>query len=172
MQADESGGVTVFYSKLGEDFLHVTLHRMEADAEDHPNLRIAFPLSQPFENLALPGRQRFLGSRTVAFLDNDQKAAALRVLGKLKPQYRAASDQFDEWLVTTLSDPVMPRSTQEQALANWEAAPYARFCHPREEHLLPLHLCFGAASQSGELAEVLFNEGLMGHKVAGFGWSE
>lgn len=87
------------------------------------------------------------------------------------PQYRAASDQFDEWLVTTLSNEELPRADQQQALEQWEAAPYARFCHPREEHLLPLHVCFGAAREGGA-AKVLFDEALMRHKVAGFGWVE
>ncbi|MES2626330.1 MAG: class III extradiol ring-cleavage dioxygenase [Pseudomonadota bacterium] len=88
-----------------------------------------------------------------------------------QPQYRAASDQFDKWLVTTLSDAGVPRDEQQHALENWDAAPYARFAHPREEHLLPLHVCFGAAKESSEHASVLFNEPLMGHRVAGFGWS-
>ena len=88
-----------------------------------------------------------------------------------QPQYRAASDQFDEWLVTTLSDPHLSRVNQQEALEHWDVAPSARFCHPREEHLLPLHVCFGAAKGGAEHAEVLFNETLMGHKVAGFGWN-
>jgi 4,5-DOPA dioxygenase extradiol len=87
-----------------------------------------------------------------------------------QPQYKAASDQFDEWLVTTLSDANLSRAEQQKALEHWDAAPHARFCHPREEHLLPLHVCFGAAKE-GEPAEVIFNEALMGHKVAGFGWN-
>jgi aromatic ring-opening dioxygenase catalytic subunit (LigB family) len=89
-----------------------------------------------------------------------------------QPQYRTASDQFDAWLVTTLSDPGSPRLAQQMALEHWDAAPYARFCHPREEHLLPLHVCFGAAKESAVHAELLFHESLMGHKVAGFGWTQ
>ncbi|HXK55507.1 MAG TPA: dioxygenase, partial [Gammaproteobacteria bacterium] len=30
-------------------------------------------------------------------------------------------------------------------LVHWAEAPGARFCHPREEHLLPLHVCYGVA---------------------------
>lgn len=88
-----------------------------------------------------------------------------------QPQYRTASDQFDEWLVTTLSAENLSRTEQQQALERWDAAPYARFCHPREEHLLPLHVCFGAARESGT-AEVIFNEPVAGHRVAGFGWQQ
>jgi 4,5-DOPA dioxygenase extradiol len=80
---------------------------------------------------------------------------------------RAASDRFDHWLRDTVSDPSLNESQRSEALAHWDAAPYARFCHPREEHLLPLHVCYGAANAPGKL---LFNEPLMGHKVSGFGW--
>jgi aromatic ring-opening dioxygenase catalytic subunit (LigB family) len=58
----------------------------------------------------------------------------------------------------------------QQQLEQWQSAPHARFCHPREEHLLPLHVCFGAAMVAGLPAQTIFNEPLMGHKVAGFRW--
>lgn len=55
-----------------------------------------------------------------------------------------ASKFFDEWLVETLSaDP----SSRESGLADWARAPMARASHPREEHLLPLHVCAGAAGE-------------------------
>jgi aromatic ring-opening dioxygenase catalytic subunit (LigB family) len=34
---------------------------------------------------------------------------------------------------------------REKKLAAWEAAPAARVCHPREEHLMPLMVVAGAA---------------------------
>jgi aromatic ring-opening dioxygenase catalytic subunit (LigB family) len=40
-------------------------------------------------------------------------------------------------------------------LLNWGEAPGARYCHPREEHLLPLHVCYGVAqSPSAERHEL------------------
>lgn len=87
-----------------------------------------------------------------------------------RPELRAASDQFDTWLVDTLSNPCIAAAERTRALEHWDEAPYARFCHPREEHLLPLHVCYGAANGAGTPAQVLFNEALMGHKVSGFGW--
>ena len=80
---------------------------------------------------------------------------------------RAASDRFDEWLRDVVSDPALTETQRAEALAHWQQAPYARFSHPREEHLLPLHVCYGAAAAPGQL---LFNEPLMGHKVSGFAW--
>ena len=55
---------------------------------------------------------------------------------------KAPSQAFDAWLQATMaSDP----TAREAAVARWEAAPAARLCHPREEHLLPLMVALGAA---------------------------
>ena len=35
-----------------------------------------------------------------------------------------------------------------QRLEEWALAPFARYCHPREEHLLPLHVCYGIAQSA------------------------
>lgn len=87
-----------------------------------------------------------------------------------QPQLRAASDQFHEWLLRTMADTQITQEQRESALAQWDKAPYARFCHPREEHLLPLHVCAGIGADTP--ATVLFDEELMNHKVVGFGWFE
>jgi len=53
------------------------------------------------------------------------------------------SEKFDAWLTDTLT--VMPHDRREQSLIMWDKAPAARSAHPREEHLLPLHVVVGAA---------------------------
>ncbi len=52
------------------------------------------------------------------------------------------SKAFDDWMVEAVSFEADRRDT---ALAEWEKAPKARACHPREEHLLPLMVVAGAA---------------------------
>jgi aromatic ring-opening dioxygenase catalytic subunit (LigB family) len=37
-------------------------------------------------------------------------------------------------------------SSRYELLADWDKLPHARYCHPREEHLLPLHVCAAAAT--------------------------
>ena len=54
----------------------------------------------------------------------------------------APSRAFDDWLVEAVGS---DRETRRQRLIDWAAAPGARACHPREEHLLPLHVMAGAA---------------------------
>lgn len=53
------------------------------------------------------------------------------------------SDVFDAWLNETVVrvDP----SERRRRLIEWRAAPNARLCHPREEHLMPLLVAVGAA---------------------------
>src|SRR5690606_17190307 len=64
---------------------------------------------------------------------------------------RALNLAFEDWLQTTCRD--VSAEDGWRRLLQWEAAPSARFCHPREEHLLPLHVCYGAAD--GPCREVM-----------------
>jgi len=50
---------------------------------------------------------------------------------------------FEQWLQQTCSDEGITEAERYQRLKDWESAPHARYCHPREEHLLPLHVCYG-----------------------------
>ncbi len=52
------------------------------------------------------------------------------------------SMQFDEWLRAAVTAGAAER---DERLARWSEGPFARFCHPREEHLLPLMVIAGAA---------------------------
>jgi len=61
---------------------------------------------------------------------------------------RSANRMFERWLLDTCSNQNISEDERFQRLVDWEAAPYARYCHPREEHLLPLHVCFGFAGRS------------------------
>lgn len=61
---------------------------------------------------------------------------------------RQKNKEFEQWLVETCSDPDMEETERMRRLNNWEEAPHARYCHPREEHLLPLHVCYGVTQSS------------------------
>ena len=58
---------------------------------------------------------------------------------------KAMNETFEQWLIDTCSNPNIDEEERTQRLENWEQAPFARYCHPREEHLLPLHVCCGVA---------------------------
>jgi 4,5-DOPA dioxygenase extradiol len=77
-----------------------------------------------------------------------------------------ANDGFQNWLIEVCSSP-MPQSEREQRLIEWEKAPSARYCHPREEHLLPLHVCLGMADKP---AKLIFDDQILGKRAVGFLW--
>jgi 4,5-DOPA dioxygenase extradiol len=61
---------------------------------------------------------------------------------------RKKNESFEAWLIETCASPDMHEQERQQRLSQWENAPAARFCHPREEHLLPLHVCYGIAQRA------------------------
>jgi 4,5-DOPA dioxygenase extradiol len=77
-----------------------------------------------------------------------------------------ANEAFHDWLIETCTGSMSP-TERELRLVEWEKAPAARYCHPREEHLLPLHVCFGMA---GTPATVIFDDQILGKRGAAFLW--
>ena len=75
--------------------------------------------------------------------------------------------EFETWLARTLSDPMLDEDERERRLAAWLEAPHARYCHPREEHLLPLQLCYGIARSP---AKTVFQEAVAGFVASAFEW--
>ena len=59
-----------------------------------------------------------------------------------------ANEVFQDWLIDVCTSP-MEETEREKQLTEWVNAPSARYCHPREEHLLPLHVCQGIAGKPG-----------------------
>ena len=59
---------------------------------------------------------------------------------------RGMNWSFERWLLETCSDQTIAEEERSRRLVDWRAAPFARYCHPREEHLLPLHVCYGFAA--------------------------
>jgi aromatic ring-opening dioxygenase catalytic subunit (LigB family) len=61
------------------------------------------------------------------------------------PESQELNNSFEEWLLKTCCSSEYSEEERTQRLIGWADAHGARFCHPREEHLLPLHVCYGAA---------------------------
>lgn len=80
---------------------------------------------------------------------------------------QARNNAFDAWLTETCCDPTLPEIERRERLLGWEAAPYARYCHPREEHLLPLLVCYGTA---GRACSEVFKMMIMNKKASAFRW--
>lgn len=52
---------------------------------------------------------------------------------------------------------------------NWENFPNARYCHPREEHLIPLIVCVGLSDGIGKK---VFDDYILGKRATAFLWQE
>lgn len=61
------------------------------------------------------------------------------------PESRRHNEEFEEWLERVCTDGEYLEEQRHEQLVRWSEAPGARYCHPREEHLLPLHVCYGVA---------------------------
>ena len=80
---------------------------------------------------------------------------------------RQLNHAFEAWLLDACTNSAYREDDRETLLVQWATAPGARFAHPREEHLLPLHVCYGVAQgpscQSFELT-------IMGRKSSMYLW--
>jgi aromatic ring-opening dioxygenase catalytic subunit (LigB family) len=63
----------------------------------------------------------------------------LRAFG---PGSREPSTRFNAWLTDAVTGDAGARDAE---LERWASAPFARLCHPREDHLIPLMVVAGAA---------------------------
>ncbi|OOG25698.1 dioxygenase [Thioalkalivibrio denitrificans] len=81
-----------------------------------------------------------------------------------------AVDGFHGWLTETCTSPDLSPQDRERRLCAWQDAPGARFCHPREEHLLPLHVCYGVACGQTPAAQVVFDGPVMGRRAVALQW--
>jgi aromatic ring-opening dioxygenase catalytic subunit (LigB family) len=130
-----------------------------ADAERGFDHGTFVPLKLTYPNADVPVVQLSL----VAGLDPEQHLALGRALAPLRdegvfivgsgmsfhnlrafrdPRARPIAEAFDAWLRDAATREPADR---DRALARWTDAPSARLAHPREEHLLPLHVIAGAA---------------------------
>ena len=96
------------------------------------------------------------------FSFHNQNAFFGRELGAPDP----ANEAFQDWLIETCTD-AFSQQEREARLITWEKAPAARYCHPREEHLLPLHVCVGVAKTP---AKVVFDDQILGKRSVAFLW--
>jgi 4,5-DOPA dioxygenase extradiol len=78
----------------------------------------------------------------------------------------SANEAFQDWLIETCTGS-LTEIEREKRLIEWEKAPSARYCHPREEHLIPLHVCQGMASGP---ATVIFNNKILDKRSVAFLW--
>jgi aromatic ring-opening dioxygenase catalytic subunit (LigB family) len=72
------------------------------------------------------------------------------------------SKEFD----LALKEACLSPDSRRTKLVNWASFPHARYCHPSEDHLMPL--IFNAGAGDGEPCTIIYEDELMGAKISGF----
>lgn len=83
------------------------------------------------------------------------------------PETQAMNEAFEQWLIDTCSNMELDEDERMHRLIDWENASAARYCHPREEHLLPLHVCYGVAQRA---CSEYFELTIFGKKASVYLW--
>ena len=125
----------------------------------------------PAEHIALGKALADLRNKNVLIIGSGMSFHNLSVFFRPEKDSYQKSSTFDQWLTDTCTNDSISALEKEQRLISWSKAPCAQYCHPREEHLLPLHVCFGAASKDTPNAKVIFNDEFMGVKITGLIWA-
>ena len=81
----------------------------------------------------------------------------------LRPETRDRARAFDAWLSAAVQASALDRAA---ILTRWRQAPFAAFAHPREEHLAPLFVAAGAASDAPGTR--LFTDEPMGAAISAY----
>ena len=79
------------------------------------------------------------------------------------PRSLPVAETFDAWLrEAATAEP----AERDKHLADWATAPAARAAHPREEHLLPLMVCAGAAG--ADRGKIAYNGTFAGLRLSAY----
>jgi aromatic ring-opening dioxygenase catalytic subunit (LigB family) len=115
-------------------------------------LKVAFPAAQiPTVSLSLSSSldpaQHIVAGRALAPL-RDQGVLIIgsgmsfhNLRAYSRPETPQHARAFDTWLTEAVESPSAQR---DESLIQWQTAPYGRYAHPREEHLIPLMVAAGA----------------------------
>lgn len=124
-----------------------------------------------------PGRHIDLGAAIAPITDDDVLVLGsglsfhnMQAFGPANPASGVDADNeaFDAWLQQICTDPAMDEATRRDQLVAWADGPAATYNHPREEHLLPLHVCYGVG---GGPATRAFDGRVLEKHVAAYSWS-
>ena len=148
--------------------LFVPLKIMYPDA-DIPCVQVSLLKSlDPEEHIQLGKALSHLSNENILVLGSGFSFHNLKAFFTLSSNVEQSMNElFEQWLIDTCTSREISESERKQRLVNWEKASAARYCHPREEHLLPLHVCYGF---SGSPAKQAFTFNIMDKKASAYLW--
>ncbi|HLT63280.1 MAG TPA: class III extradiol ring-cleavage dioxygenase [Pseudohongiella sp.] len=135
---------------------------------DIPTFQLSLLSSlDPQQHWKLGEALRELSERNVMIIGSGFSFHNMRAFfGPASAQGHDLNEAFEQWLSEALA--LQDADARRQALVNWEQAPGARYCHPREEHLMPLLVCAAAA---GTVYEQHWQFSVLGKQGSCYWWS-
>lgn len=110
---------------------------------DIPLLQLSLKVGlDPQEHIAMGAALAPLRDEGVLILGSGMSFHNLRERG---PHVTERADIWDAALTQAVTDP--DPASRVARVADWESLPFARYAHPREEHLLPLMVALGAGGE-------------------------
>jgi 4,5-DOPA dioxygenase extradiol len=154
--------------KRGFDHGHFIPLKLMYPQADIPSLQLSLLDNlDPSGHLALGKALRGLMSENILVIGSGFSFHNLQAFfSQQRSTEDPANDSFQDWLIKTCTGK-LSQAEREKRLVEWERAPSARYCHPREDHLLPLHVCAGMA---GKAASVVFDDHILGKRAVAFLW--
>lgn len=133
--------------------LYIPLKIMYPEA-DIPCIQVSLLASlDPGEHVALGAAMSAIGGDGVLVMGSGFSFHNMKAFfGSGVSQADERNEAFERWLIDTCSDRSLDEAERTCRLLDWESAPHARYCHPREEHLLPLHVCYGVTKRAATAA--------------------
>lgn len=122
----------------------------------------------PAQHIALGQAISALREQQVLILGSGMSFHNMQAFFSGSPEVVRQSGEFDQWLNKSLTNPELSAEQRFARLSEWQHAPFGRYSHPREEHLLPLMVCLGAAQ--GRQATNNFQAELLNSRISGFIW--
>jgi 4,5-DOPA dioxygenase extradiol len=89
------------------------------------------------------------------------------MISKSDGEIGSPNQAFEDWLAQTCCDSNLPEAERERRLVDWLEAPHARYVHPREEHLLPLQVCYGMGQTA---ARQVYQDPVIGFLCSAYQW--
>jgi len=118
----------------------------------------------PARHLALGRALAPLRDEGVLIVGSGLSYHNLRQFWVRDPAAEEAARRFDDWLTETVT--TGDAELRSRRLIDWASAPGARACHPRPEHLLPLHVVAGAAG--ADIGRHPYSDAILGKAVSAF----
>jgi len=144
--------------------LFVPLKIMFPEA-DIPCIQLSLVNSlDPIEHIKIGEALSELKQESLLIIGSGMSFHNMKGFYNLSTQSQLMNKSFEEWLTDTCSNHEIDRTHR---LENWGKVSSARYCHPREEHLLPLHVCYGVSKQA---CREVFELEIMNKKVSMYLW--